>query len=145
MPDKVKGKKISDFGYWIDLESDFGNATIIAFKHPESEMKTVSAEASLTEAKAGGQYKKESEGNVWDAIVVTPEYGALPIDTWKSKTGQQKIQYAIQGATGAAAPTVSGTISVPQGSFYSCKECGSPIVFAPANGLCPSCGKKFTV
>jgi len=145
MKDEVTGKKIGDHGWWIKLASDFGNAIIVAFKRPASEKRTVGAEASISEGKVMGQYEKENEGNVWDAIVVTPEYGALPIDTWKSKAGQQKIQYAIQGATGAAAPTVSGTISIPQGSFYSCKECGSPIVFAPANGLCPSCGRKFAI
>jgi hypothetical protein len=145
MPDKVKGKKIGDFAYYIDLESDLGNATIVAFKQPESEKKTVGIDASLTEAKARGKYGKENEGNVWDTIIVTQEYGILPISTWKSKAGKDKVWEAIATTSGGTSFVLGGSISVPPSNFYSCKNCGKPIVFAYSDGLCPSCGKKFTI
>jgi len=149
MPDEVKGKKIGDFGYWIKLRSDLGDATILAFKRPESEKKAVGAEASLSEIKAAGQYRKESEGNVWDTIVVTKELGILPIETWKSKAGKDKIKEAIASTSGSPITfvTLGGSFVASRSTngFYHCKNCGEPIVFASADGLCPSCGKKFTI
>jgi len=147
MLDKVKGKKIGDFAYWISLESDIGDATILAFKRPENEKRTITAEASLTEGKVGGQYSKESGGSDWDTIILTKEHGVLPMETWKTKAGMEKIKDAVVGATGASGPLALGqpfVANVPTDSFYHCKNCGESIVFAYADGLCPSCGKKFT-
>ena len=147
MPDTVKGKKISDFGWYIDLRSDIGNATIFAFKRPESEKKVVSAEASVSEGKVAGQYERETEGNVWDTIIVTKEHGILPIETWKSQAGLYKIKSAITSTTGITSiiTTEPVVLDLPTGSLYHCQNCGEPIVFTPADGLCPSCGKKFTI
>jgi hypothetical protein len=147
MPDTVKGKKIGDFGWYIDLRSDLGNATILAFKRPESEKKVVSAEASVSEVKVAGQYERETGGNVWDTIIVTKEHGILPIEAWKSKAGLYKIKSAIASSTGSTyiVTTEPVVLSAPTGGVYRCQNCGEPIVFTPADGLCPSCGKKFTI
>jgi hypothetical protein len=147
MPDTVKGKKIGDFGFYIDLRSDLGDATILAFKRPQSEKKAISAEASLSEAKMAGQYGREAEGIVWDSVILTKEYGLLPIETWKSKAGMEKIKSAIVSSSGSSSiiTTQPLVVSAPIGSFYRCTNCGEPIVFTPADGMCPSCGKKFTV
>jgi len=145
MPDDVKGKKIGDFGYWIKLRSELGDATIVAFKRPESEKKAIGAEVSLTEAKMAGQYRRETESNVWDTIIATREHGVLPIETWKTKAGMEKIVSAITVATGSTSVVISQPVFVPIGSLYHCENCGEPIVFTPADGLCPSCGKRFTV
>jgi predicted RNA-binding Zn-ribbon protein involved in translation (DUF1610 family) len=147
MPDTVKGKKIGDFAWYIDLRSDLGNATILAFKRPESERRVVSAEASLSEAKVGGQYGRETEGNVWDTVIVTKEHGILPIEAWKSQAGLYKIKSAIVSSSGITSviTTEPVVVSAPTGGIYRCPNCGEPIMFTPADGLCPSCGKKFTV
>jgi hypothetical protein len=147
MPDTVKGKKIGDFAYYIDLASDFGDATILAFKRPESEKRSIGVEASLAEGKVGGEYGKEAGGNVWDTIIVTKEHGILPIETWKSRAGMEKIRLAVTNTSGSITPVTLGEPFVASAlteSFYHCKNCGEPIVFAYADGLCPSCGKKFT-
>jgi rubrerythrin len=144
MTDEVKGKKISDFAYWIRLKSEVGDATILAFKRPESEKKAIGAEASITEAKVGAQYSKETEGNTWDTIIVTKEYGMLPVDTWKTKVGTEKIRNAVVSTTGASMVYV-GPVKMPSENFYRCKNCGEVIAIVTADGLCPSCGKKFTV
>lgn len=147
MPDTVRGKKIGDFGYYIDLRSDLGNATIFTFKRPESEKKVVSAEASVSEAKVAGQYERETGGNVWDTIIVTKEHGILPMETWKSVAGLHKIKSAIWTTSGVTSiiTTEPVVLDLPTGSLYRCQNCGESIVFAPADGLCPSCGKKFTI
>jgi hypothetical protein len=147
MPDTVKGKKIGDFAYYIDLTSDLGDATILAFKRPESEKKGIGVEASFAEGKVAGQYEKEAGGNVWDTIIVTKEHGILPIETWKSKAGMEKIASAIVNTSGTSTFIALGqpfVASVPTG-LYHCKNCGKPIMFTPADGLCPSCGEKFTI
>lgn len=146
MPDTVRGKKIGDFGWYIDLRSDLGNATIFACKRPESEKKVVSAEASVSEARVAGQYGREVGGNVWDTIIVTKEYGILPMETWKTKAGKEKIASAIVSSTGVSC--ILGQLlvaSAPMANLYRCPSCGEPIVFALADGLCPACGKKFTL
>ena len=144
MLDKVKGKKIGDFAYYIDLTSDLGAATILAFKRPRSEKKAIGAEASLAEGKVGGQYSKETEGNTWDTIIMTKEHGVLPMDTWKTKAGEEKIRNAVVSTTGASFVYIS-PVMMPSENFYHCKNCGEIIALVPADGLCPSCGKKFTI
>jgi hypothetical protein len=148
MTDEIKGKKISDFAYWIKIKGDPGDATILAFKRSESEKKGFGAGASLAETKVAGQYSKETEGNTWDTIIMTKEHGLLPLDTWKTKAGMERVRQAVvqtSGATTFVALSEPFVASVPTDSFYRCKNCGELIVFASADGLCPSCGKKFTV
>jgi len=148
MNDEVKGKKIGDFACWVSLRSDLGDATILAFKRPEREKKSAGAQGSLAEAKVGGQYSKESEGNTWDTIIMTKEHGVLPMDTWKSMAGVEKIRRAVTNTSGSIIPVTLGERFVADlrtDGFYRCKNCGEPIVFTPADGACPSCGKKFTV
>lgn len=139
MPDEVQGDKIKDFGWWIKLKPSElkTEAWILSWKNPEAERRDIAGGFSAQGVDA--HYQRELEGNRWQSLIWTPEFGLLPMKTWEAK-----VESAISQVSGAVQPIVQVT-PVPLGNAYRCPHCNTPILLMPASGLCPYCTKKFTI
>jgi hypothetical protein len=139
MPDKVRGKKLGDFGYWIEIDSsDLGSgALIVAWKQPESEMKKLAGRFSAKDVAAAAEYQKAIEGNLWGTVIITPEYGKLPVEIWR-----QKAASGITIVSGSEVPpdNMSAPTFVSPTTFRYCLSCHNVFQGMSAT-ICPLCGK----
>jgi hypothetical protein len=151
MPDEVEGKPLGKFGYYIRIKSPelSTDAMVVAWKKPEDEMKRLEAKASIPKLEAGAAYQTESAAASWNNVIITKEYGMLPVDVWR-----QKVAFGLGTATGNQIPVgnvsspvfvaPSGAVTSPRRYIISmCSHCHS-ILEDISLTVCPSCGKSLS-
>jgi hypothetical protein len=102
---KRKSVEYKEFGkgeaYHLSAEVQGKQADIIAFHLPTDKKIDTRVKAGMSKEgpSAEGERSRESKGS-WEAIIVTPEYGYLPLETWKSL--RKQVAGTVSVATGAA-------------------------------------------
>jgi ribosomal protein S27AE len=144
---KKKDVEYNEFGkgeaYHLKTEVQGKKADIIAFYLPTDKRLDTKVKAGMSKegALAEGERTRESKGS-WEAIIVTPEYGYLPYDTWKNL--RKQVAGTVSAATGAAIRAsdvrVSGSIVVSE--TPKCPKCGATIFISGEK--CPNCGASLS-
>jgi hypothetical protein len=143
---KKKDVEYKEFGknqaYHLRMDIDGERVDVISFFLPTDKKIDTKVKGGVSPEGAGveGERSRESKGE-WEAIIITPDYGCLPYDTWKKI--REKVANTISTATGSSVNSSDVEIS---GSFVvsrtlSCPRCGTPILIN--FGKCPKCGETL--
>ena len=144
---KKKDVVYKEFGeaeaYHLKTEIQGKQADIIAFYLPIDKKLDTKVKAGISKegALAEGERSRESKGS-WEAIIVTPEYGYLPYETWKSL--RKQVAGTVSVATGSpikpSEVRVSGSIVVSE--TPKCPKCGATIFVS--TDKCPNCREPLS-
>lgn len=135
-----------DEAFHIEMDIEGKRLDVIAWHYPAEKQVETKGEfgASPYSVKAKGERRREERGD-WDAVIVTPDYGYLPLETWKRV--RDSVSGTISVATGStvlpSSVNLSGSMSIS--TTTKCPNCGAPIFYIESiePSYCSSCGHKL--
>jgi len=118
---KKESVKYKSFGkdeaFHIEMDIDGKRLDVVAWHYPAEKQVETKGDfgASPYSVRAKGERRREEKGD-WDAVIVTPDYGYLPVETWKRL--RNSVSATISVATGSrvlpSSINLSGSMPISQ-------------------------------